>query len=300
MQLFARDALEEAVRQRGQDPGAVAGVDLGAARSAMIDVAEHGRGVDQDLVAALALDVRDEADAAGVVLEGGVVEPDLAGPLLSCRSLVAFVLHRTSPYTATETEAEAATGSRCASGSACSTRKSWKLCAAGAETSAPRRDDPERAVELGLELDHHQRAVLGLAPHRAARQDRELVGVLEQALERVDVVDLLRDVGLGAVLAQVALDVARHRELRVEAHHRQAVEIGGGHLAAHREAMVRRADHAHALVAQRPHLDAAPAPRVRDDAEVAGARAHRAIDLFRALVVDADLDAGVASLRSSP
>ena len=78
VQLLARDALEEAVRQRGEDAGAVAGVHFRAARAAMIDVAEHGRGVDQDLVAALALDVRDEADAAGVVLEGGVVETDLA------------------------------------------------------------------------------------------------------------------------------------------------------------------------------------------------------------------------------
>ena len=61
---------------------------------------------------------------------------------------------------------------------------------------------------------------------------------------------------------------------------------------------MRRAHDAHALVAQRPHLDAAPASRVGDDAEVAGAGAHRAIDLFRPLVVDADLDAGVTGLEA--
>ena len=91
--------------------------------------------------------------------------------------------------------------------------------------------------------------------------------------------------------------MCRHRKLRVEAHHRQAVELGGGDLAAHGEAVVRRAHHAHALVAQRPHLDAAPAARVRDDRS-RRSPTHRAIDLLGALVVDADLDAGVARLEA--
>ena len=172
-------------------------------------------------------------------------------------SLVAFVLHRHPHYTATETAADGAAGLAPRIRIRMLDQEVLEALRGRAQARPLRRDDPERAIELGLELDQHQRAVLGLAAHRAARQDRELVGVLEQALERVDVVDLLRDVGLGAVLAQVALDVARHRELRVEAHHRQAVEVGGGDLAPHRQAMVRRADDAHALVAQRPHLDAA-------------------------------------------
>ena len=57
------------MRQRRENPRAVAGVLLRAARAAMIHAAQEVIRVEQDLVAPLALDVRDEADAAAVVLE---------------------------------------------------------------------------------------------------------------------------------------------------------------------------------------------------------------------------------------
>ena len=50
---------------------------LAAAGAAVVHVAQHFLGVEQNLVAPLALDVRDKADAARIVLERGIVEPVL-------------------------------------------------------------------------------------------------------------------------------------------------------------------------------------------------------------------------------
>ena len=58
----------------GENARAVAGVGFAAARAAMVHALEHGQGIIDDLVIALALDVGDEPYAAGVVLVGGVVK----------------------------------------------------------------------------------------------------------------------------------------------------------------------------------------------------------------------------------
>ena len=63
------------MRQRRDHSGAIARVGLGAARAAMIHAAEQVVGVLDDLVAAFALDVRDEAHAATVVFELGPIQP---------------------------------------------------------------------------------------------------------------------------------------------------------------------------------------------------------------------------------
>ncbi|MFO1425425.1 MAG: hypothetical protein U1F11_00315 [Steroidobacteraceae bacterium] len=69
-----RDVLEEGMRHLHEHAGAVAGVDLAAAGAAVVEVLEHlDRGA-QDLVRLAALDVHDEADAAGVALVARVVE----------------------------------------------------------------------------------------------------------------------------------------------------------------------------------------------------------------------------------
>jgi hypothetical protein len=70
-----RDLSEKLVRQRREHAGAVARVGLGTARAAMIHAAQEVIGVLDDLVAALAFDVRNEADAAAVVLELGAIQP---------------------------------------------------------------------------------------------------------------------------------------------------------------------------------------------------------------------------------
>jgi len=69
-----RDFRDELARQRGENPRAVAGVLLRAARTTMVHAAQQVIRVEQDLVAPLALYVRDEADAATVVLELGPIE----------------------------------------------------------------------------------------------------------------------------------------------------------------------------------------------------------------------------------
>ena len=67
-------AREEGVRNLHQDAGAVAGARIGADRAAMLEIAENADRVGDDLMRLLALDVGDEADAAGILLEAGIVE----------------------------------------------------------------------------------------------------------------------------------------------------------------------------------------------------------------------------------
>src|SRR5690606_19243520 len=76
----ASNLREELVRQRREDAGAVAGVRLRAARAAMIHAAEQVIRIADDLMAADAFDVRDEADAAAVVLHVRAVESVGARP----------------------------------------------------------------------------------------------------------------------------------------------------------------------------------------------------------------------------
>ncbi len=73
-ELLLRDLREKLVRQARDDAGTVARVRLRAARAAMIHAAQQMVRIGHDLVAALALDVRDEADAAAVVLELGPIK----------------------------------------------------------------------------------------------------------------------------------------------------------------------------------------------------------------------------------
>ena len=65
---------EEAVRDLRKQAGAVAHQRIGADRAAMRQVLEHGEAVADDLVRLDALHVRDEADAAGIVLAARIVE----------------------------------------------------------------------------------------------------------------------------------------------------------------------------------------------------------------------------------
>ena len=65
---------EEAMRDLRQNAGAVAGARIGADRAAVLEIADDGERVLDDLVRLAALDVGDEADAAGVLVERGIVE----------------------------------------------------------------------------------------------------------------------------------------------------------------------------------------------------------------------------------
>ena len=67
-------ALEEPVRHLDQDAGAVARVHLAATGAAVQEVLQHREGLAHDRVGLAALDVHHEADPAGVVLVGRVVE----------------------------------------------------------------------------------------------------------------------------------------------------------------------------------------------------------------------------------
>jgi hypothetical protein len=66
---------EEAVRHLHEDAGAVAGVLLAAAGPAVLQVQQHLDRLVDDRVRATPVSVDHEADAAGVVLEAGVVQP---------------------------------------------------------------------------------------------------------------------------------------------------------------------------------------------------------------------------------
>src|SRR5690606_12940401 len=73
-QVEAGGGAVELVGDLGEDPGAVAVVGVGAGGAAVVEVAQDGEGLVHGVVGASAGEVRDEADAAGVVLEGTVVE----------------------------------------------------------------------------------------------------------------------------------------------------------------------------------------------------------------------------------
>ncbi len=62
---------EKFVRDLNQDAGAVAHARVRAGRAAMLEIAENAQAVLDDLVRLAALDVGDEADAAGILVERG-------------------------------------------------------------------------------------------------------------------------------------------------------------------------------------------------------------------------------------
>ena len=65
---------EERIGELEQDPGAVAGGRVGTLGAAMLEVRERGQRAHDRLVAACPVEPGDERDAAGVVLERGIVE----------------------------------------------------------------------------------------------------------------------------------------------------------------------------------------------------------------------------------
>jgi len=73
------DLVQKLVRHLQEDAGAVAGIGLTAAGAAMIKIDKHGQCLLDDLVGLFALHVGDESDAAGIVLELGIVEALLFG-----------------------------------------------------------------------------------------------------------------------------------------------------------------------------------------------------------------------------
>jgi hypothetical protein len=66
---------QKAVGKLDQDAGAIAGLRVAAAGAPVLEVHEHLDALVDQRVGRLAPDVRDEADSAGVVLAGGIVEP---------------------------------------------------------------------------------------------------------------------------------------------------------------------------------------------------------------------------------
>ena len=77
-QLGVDHAAEEFVGQLDQDPGAVARPRVGAGGAAVLEVLERPDRAHDGLVARDAVELRDRADPAGVVLVGRVVEADPA------------------------------------------------------------------------------------------------------------------------------------------------------------------------------------------------------------------------------
>ena len=71
---LGRLAREEGVRDLHQDAGAVAGARVGADGAAMFEVHRMLSRVGDDLMRLLALDVGDEADAAGILFQAEVVQ----------------------------------------------------------------------------------------------------------------------------------------------------------------------------------------------------------------------------------
>ena len=73
-QLEADRRAQERVRKLDEDARAVTGLGVGAGRSAVLEMLERAQRLRDRLVAAHAVEPRDERDAAGVVLERRVIE----------------------------------------------------------------------------------------------------------------------------------------------------------------------------------------------------------------------------------
>ena len=73
-EIFLGDLCQEVVRERCQHPGPVPGVGFATACSAMSHVAQHFIGVDDDLVAMEAFDMRHESHTTRIVLERRIVQ----------------------------------------------------------------------------------------------------------------------------------------------------------------------------------------------------------------------------------
>ena len=71
MPVASHSRRRNVVGHLDEDAGAVTGQRIAAAGAAMREVAQDGEALLDDVVRALALDVRDEADAAGVALGPG-------------------------------------------------------------------------------------------------------------------------------------------------------------------------------------------------------------------------------------
>ena len=62
------------MRDLHEDAGAIAHARVGANRAAMLQIAENAQSVFDDLMRLAALDVGDETDAAGILVERRIVE----------------------------------------------------------------------------------------------------------------------------------------------------------------------------------------------------------------------------------
>ena len=82
-QVEVDDLAQEPVGHLKEDARTVAGVDLAAERSPVLEVAECVDARADDLVRAHTLHVHDEVDATGIVLEARVVETLGAGEISS-------------------------------------------------------------------------------------------------------------------------------------------------------------------------------------------------------------------------
>ena len=68
------DLAQERVGDLDEHAGAVADLRVAAAGAAVVEVAQRGEALGHDVGAGPAVDVHDEGDATGVVLERGVVK----------------------------------------------------------------------------------------------------------------------------------------------------------------------------------------------------------------------------------
>jgi hypothetical protein len=85
-QLEVAGSAEKLVGDLGQDPGPVPGSRVAALGAPVLEIAQHPQGPGHHIITAASGQVRDETDAARVVLEPGVVKAS-SDHGLSCRLL---------------------------------------------------------------------------------------------------------------------------------------------------------------------------------------------------------------------
>ena len=73
-QIEINDSTQERIGDLHQDAGAVTGVRFGSDRATVVEVAQRGKALGDDVVAGFTGQCGNEGDATGIVLVGGVVE----------------------------------------------------------------------------------------------------------------------------------------------------------------------------------------------------------------------------------
>ena len=155
-------------------------------------------------------------------------------------------------------------------------------------------DDPQRPDQFRAGDPHDaQGAGRQFAADRRLGKQRDPGVDLHRPLDRLDVVELHHDLGLGVVTGQGPVELVADDEVAVEADHARAAQLAEAHLDAVRQRVAGCTDEHDRLLPPRLRLQRARAARVADDADVGLPLLDRLDDAIGVEVFETDVGLGV-------